>query len=138
MRTIKKIIIHCTDNDNPRITVADIRAWHVKGRGWKDIGYHWVILSDAKAHPGRPEEQVGAHCAGENHDSLGIAVHMKNIVHADQMECLKKLLIAKCKEYNISVENIYPHNHFTPYKTCPNFDIKPLCHEVDLALKGEK
>jgi N-acetylmuramoyl-L-alanine amidase len=135
MRTINKIIVHCTDSDNPRVDIAEIRRWHVQERHFDDIGYHWVILSDAKAHAGRPEEIPGAHCEGHNFDSLGIAVHMKNIIHEDQMNALKELLLKKCKQYKILPENIFPHNQFST-KTCPNFDVSPFRAYVAEILKG--
>ena len=65
-----------------------IDRWH-KERGWTGIGYHYVILNgcrkasaagfqpykkedDGLIETGRPVEEAGAHCGGENHDSIRI------------------------------------------------------------------
>jgi len=45
------------------VSVDTIRSWHI-GQGWKDIGYHWVVMLDGTALPERPEAQIGSHVAG--------------------------------------------------------------------------
>ena len=73
MRKIDKLIIHCTATPEGReVSVETIRKWHL-GRGWRDIGYHFVIGLDGEVHEGRPIEQTGAHTKGQNYDSIGIA-----------------------------------------------------------------
>ena len=72
MRKITELIIHCSATPEGRdYTVADIDRWH-KAKGWKSIGYHYVIYRDGSIHIGRPKEQIGAHCVGHNAHSLGI------------------------------------------------------------------
>ena len=72
MRTIDKIIIHCSDSPEGRNdTAADIRRWH-KARGFRDIGYHYVIDLDGTVEEGRPLAQAGAHCTDHNSHSIGI------------------------------------------------------------------
>ena len=47
MRPISKIIVHCSATPrNKDFTAEDIRDWHVKGNGWDDIGYHYVVRLD--------------------------------------------------------------------------------------------
>ncbi len=46
-RKINKIIVHCSATQEGRhIDVDEIRRWHVEGRGWSDIGYHYVVYLD--------------------------------------------------------------------------------------------
>ena len=46
MRTINRIILHCTATPRGRhVTVSDIDRWH-KARGFAGIGYHYVIYLD--------------------------------------------------------------------------------------------
>ena len=72
MRSISEIIIHCADTPEGRDnTVADIAAWH-KAKGYRTIGYHYVVYRDGSIHPGRPIEEIGAHCKGHNAHSIGI------------------------------------------------------------------
>ena len=64
MRKISKIIIHCSATPEGRNnTIEDIERWH-KARGWKSVGYHYVIHLDGSVHPSRSEDEVGAHCSG--------------------------------------------------------------------------
>ena len=72
MRKIRKIIIHCSATQEGKdVSVETIRKWHLK-RGWRDIGYHFVIGLDGQVQEGRPIEQTGAHTKGHNFDSIGI------------------------------------------------------------------
>ena len=50
-----------------------INNYH-KSKGWGMIGYHYLIEKSGKLLQGRKEDQVGAHCIGRNHDSLGICL----------------------------------------------------------------
>ncbi len=73
MRTIKHIVLHCTATvEGVNINAKDIDAWHKK-RGWKGIGYHYVILLDGTIEVGRPEKEIGAHVKGHNKHSIGVA-----------------------------------------------------------------
>lgn len=72
MRKIDKIIIHCSASPEGKdFSVEDIRRWHTQ-RGFSDIGYHFVILLDGSVKIGRPIEKPGAHCLGQNKNSIGI------------------------------------------------------------------
>lgn len=53
-------------------SAATIRAYHVKTKGWSDIGYHFVVRFDGDVEEGRPLNQVGAHVEGFNSQSVGI------------------------------------------------------------------
>lgn len=72
MRSISLIIVHCSATPEGRdYTVDDIDRWH-KARGFKCIGYHYVIYRDGSVHTGRPLAEVGAHCKKRNAHSIGI------------------------------------------------------------------
>lgn len=72
MRKIDRIIIHCSDTPAGRYTtVADIDRWH-RERGFKKIGYHYVIYLNGAIHKGRSETEIGAHCKGYNAHSIGV------------------------------------------------------------------
>ena len=76
MRSITLIIIHCSAVGPDQISsAAKIEEWH-KERGFKCIGYHYVIRRDGTIELGRPEWQVGAHChvKGQNHNKHSIGV----------------------------------------------------------------
>ena len=72
MRKIKEIIIHCSaTKENKDYTVADIDRWH-RARGFRKIGYHFVIYRNGDIHVGRSLSEIGAHCKGHNAHSIGI------------------------------------------------------------------
>lgn len=72
MRTINKIIIHCSATPEGKdYTVEDIDRDHRK-RGFAKIGYHYVIYRDGTIHQGRKEPEVGAHARGYNANSIGV------------------------------------------------------------------
>lgn len=131
MRKINKIIIHCSATPEGRHhTVEDITQWHIQ-RGFKTIGYHYVIYLDGSIHQGRPEEQIGAHCTGQNSNSIGICYIGgcdKNMKPKDtRTEAQKISLIRLVQElmnkYNLSINDVYGHNDFAN-KACPSFDVK--------------
>ena len=71
-RTVSLIIIHCSAvRPQQTSSAAQIDAWH-KARGWRGIGYHYVIRRNGEIELGRPENHIGAHCLGHNEHSIGI------------------------------------------------------------------
>ena len=77
MRDLNRVILHCSATPEGReVSVETIREWHTdpppRGRGWSDIGYHYVIHLNGEIEIGRPIEVQGAHVSGENEDSIGI------------------------------------------------------------------
>ena len=72
MRTITLIIVHCSAvRPNETSSAKKIDEWH-KDKGWKGIGYHYVVRRDGSIEKGRPDEQVGAHCVNHNRHSIGV------------------------------------------------------------------
>ena len=76
---IDAIVIHCSATPEGKdVTLEDIDAMH-KAKGWKMVGYNYVIELDGTVRTGRPLTMVGAHCntAGTcgrayNNHSIGI------------------------------------------------------------------
>lgn len=130
MRKITKLIIHCSATPEGRdYTVADIDRWH-RARGFKGIGYHYVIYRDGSVHPGRAVEVIGAHCTGQNANSIGICYigglaadgkTAKDTRTPAQKEALRKL-VAELKAKYPGV-TVHGHREFAN-KACPCFDVK--------------
>lgn len=72
-RIIDQIVVHHSASPAKTTTVEDIDRWH-KERGFKKIGYHYVIHHDGSVHIGRAESEVGAHLKRQNRHSLGICI----------------------------------------------------------------
>ena len=130
MRKITKIIIHCSATPEGRdYTVADIDRWH-KQKGWNGIGYHYVIYRDGSVHTGRDVEIMGAHCTGQNANSIGICYiggmtadnkRPKDTRTPEQVAALRDLVELLKTEYPTAT--IHGHNEFAN-KACPCFDVK--------------
>ena len=130
MRTIDKIIIHCSDTPEGRATtVADLRLWHLK-RGFNDIGYHYVIYINGEVHAGRPLDKIGAHCLGHNNHSIGICYiggrakangGPKDTRTQAQLIALARL-IAELRD-RFPNATVHGHNEFAN-KSCPCFDVR--------------
>lgn len=130
MRKINKIIIHCSATPEGRDnTIEDIDKWH-KARGWKGVGYHYVIHLDGSVHPGRDESEVGAHCSGYNSHSIGICYigglakdcsTPKDTRTEEQKQSLLDLLTELKERYPSAT--IHGHREFAA-KACPCFDAK--------------
>lgn len=72
MRKINAIVIHCSATvEGQDIDIKLIDEWHRK-RGFKKVGYHYVIKLDGEIQKGRAESEVGAHVKGHNFSSIGI------------------------------------------------------------------
>ena len=72
MRSINKIVIHCSATmEGKPFNAESIRQMHLQ-RGFNDIGYHFVVLLDGTVEEGRSLETVGAHASGHNRFSIGI------------------------------------------------------------------
>lgn len=139
-RRIDEIIVHCTATpEGVDKTVAQIRAGHVApvskgGRGWSDIGYHYVVYRDGSVHEGRDVNVSGAHCTGHNSHSIGVVyvggvenrpgvpyaqLKPKDTRTEEQHAALKALL--KNLRVLYPTAKIHGHRDFAN-KACPSFD----------------
>ncbi|MDE5799742.1 MAG: N-acetylmuramoyl-L-alanine amidase [Paramuribaculum sp.] len=128
MRTIEKIIIHCSATPAGRaVTVADIDRWH-RARGFRCIGYHYIIYSDGSIHPGRAESEIGAHCSGHNAHSIGIcyiggcdaSMRPADTRTEAQKQSLRSLVDSLRRRYPRA--SVHGHREFAA-KACPSFDV---------------
>jgi len=134
MRKINKIIIHCSATQEGRSITADtIDKWHKK-RGWKGIGYHYVIGLNGMIEYGRMIDIPGAHVKGHNANSIGIVYIggvesekkngkwiAKDTRTPEQIATLLELLRLLKKIHPEAT--IHGHNEFAA-KSCPCFDVQ--------------
>lgn len=143
MRKIDKLVIHCSaTKEGKSFTVADIDSWHKK-RGFKKIGYHYVIYLDGSIHEGRKEDEIGAHVEGYNSNSIGICYiggvgydgKAKDTRTDAQKSALKQLISQLKIKYPTAI--VMGHRDLSPdknrngiiepfewLKECPCFDVK--------------
>lgn len=131
MRTITEIIIHCSATPEGKdFTVSDIDLWH-RQRGFKMVGYHYVIRLDGTIEQGRPLEMIGAHCTGHNAHSIGICYiggldrsgNPKDTRTQVQKDVLWSLVKSLQKRFPDAT--VHGHREFAN-KACPCFSIANL------------
>lgn len=131
MRKINEIIVHCTATPEGReVSVSDVTNWH-RARGFRTIGYHYLIGLDGTVHKGRDIADAGAHCTGHNACSVGVCyvggcdktLHPKDTRTEAQRKALRGL-IEELKA-RFPGASVHGHREFAA-KACPSFDIKDL------------
>lgn len=133
---VTAIFIHCTatpwdwrKGDSSEQRVEAIRQMHIRERGWRDIGYHWLIDRDGTILPGRKETEIGAHVAGHNTGSLGISLFggitskprdpfLKNFTARQEVALLDLLADIRGRT---KITAIRGHNQVDAGKACPGF-----------------
>lgn len=110
--------------------------FHTHIRGWKDVGYHYMIDWEGRILEGRPVELLGAHVEKHNTGSIGIVLMgdlSRQRPTAKQVASLKALLAWLMDEYHIPPSRIGGHYQMK-YTICPGTylnnlwdpDAKPL------------
>lgn len=92
--------------------IEQIRQSHVVGRGWADLGYHYVIDPSGRIWEGRSIRFQGAHVKDQNENNLGILV-MGNFDQQSPtsaaLSSLDGFLASQMQQYRISLGNVRTH-----------------------------
>lgn len=125
------IVIHHSGSD--KSSPQSMRHWHMQGRGWDELGYHFVIGNGVNYGDGQVfvgarwnQQKHGAHCkTPDNHyNDHGVGICLigdleKHPPTAKQLASLAKLtsfLTGKC---NISRNRVLTHGGVTHKTACP-------------------
>lgn len=128
----QKIVVHHSASpltvrihgESVPVDAAMIREWH-KTRGWRDIGYHFVILPDGRCEDGRPLYTPGAHCkaGGRNFSGIGICLvgnFSETIVPDQQLSGLLDKVVALMAAFHLQEEDVELHREVPGAATeCP-------------------
>ncbi|MEZ9312040.1 N-acetylmuramoyl-L-alanine amidase [Vibrio sp. 10N.286.49.F3] len=126
------ITVHCSATPPQQdVGVAEIRRWHKK-RGWRDVGYHFVIRRNGDVQLGRPLSQTGAHVKGHNKGNIGVCLvggcnaelQPEDNFTLAQRKALFGLMAALQEQFLISDENVKGHKDWGVNKACPVLKIK--------------
>lgn len=147
----KRITVHCSGSRKGRsMTMNELRSFHTSpkphGRGWSDIGYHFVIDLFGNVHTGRPITRQGAGVKGHNKDTVHICLiggldrnGKPAFTYSDrQMEALFKHILHLDDTYpSLDLANTRGHRDYSPdrdgdgkigpheyIKQCPCFDVR--------------
>lgn len=124
------IVLHCSaTEEGAYFDAKDIDSWH-KARGWKGIGYHYVILLDGTLNYGRDVDEIGAHVKGYNAATIGVCYigGLRNGKPADTMTEVQEITFLNLV-HNLRQTFNYPlqvrgHNELDASKACPSFDVR--------------
>ncbi|WP_102298240.1 N-acetylmuramoyl-L-alanine amidase [Vibrio cyclitrophicus] len=126
------ITVHCSATPPKQdVDVAEIRRWHKK-KGWRDVGYHFVVRRNGDIQLGRPLSQTGAHVKGRNKGNIGICMvggcnaelQPEDNFTLAQRKALFGLMAALQEQFLISDENVKGHKDWGVNKACPVMKIK--------------
>jgi len=140
---LKNIFVHCSSSPWGEVMIFD--EWHKK-RGWRGVGYHYIILNgrpfadvdyweflDGQIEAGRhldddpifEADEVGAHVAGRNSSSIGVCLVGKKAFTNNQLATAKHLLLELIAHFGLGIEDILGH-YEDPHtdKTCPNIPME--------------
>ena len=120
-KSTESIVIHCSaTKPTMDIGLNEIRKWHVKDNGWRDVGYHYIV---------RRNDDTGAHAAGYNHKTIGVCMvgGMADDNSAENNFTDKQWTAVKDLLNQIKVDypglKIIGHNEISS-KECPSFDVQ--------------
>lgn len=137
MRSIDKIILHCTATPAGReVSVDEIRRWHIE-RGFSDVGYHYVIHLDGTVSYGRPLPLPGAHCKGHNAHSIGVCYvggcDKQMRPHDTRTAAQRTAMLQLVRHLKQQHPKATIHGHYEfARKACPSFDVEAWTKEVGL------
>jgi N-acetyl-anhydromuramyl-L-alanine amidase AmpD len=129
VRHITKVIIHCAaTKPSMDIGASDIKKWHLD-RGWKDIGYHYVIRRNGDIENGIGVALAGSHTKGHNASSIGICLvgginnkgEPENNFTKPQWATLERLV--RILKVDFPHATVHGHREFAA-KACPSFDVQ--------------
>ena len=128
---IRHLVVHCAATPpSSDIGVEAIDRWH-RERGWRKVGYHYVITRDGLVQFGRCADEMGAHVKGRNDTSIGICLvggvdeegEPEDNYTPNQQVSLRALLEAL--QYAYPEAEVVGHRDFPEVdKACPCFDVQ--------------
>ncbi len=103
-----------------------IRESH-RGRGWADIGYHYIIDRAGMVWEGRDIRYQGAHVRNQNEENLAIMLlgnfDLQRPSDAQYVKLIDTLRVLRYR-HNVPVNRIYTHQELMP-TACPGRALQP-------------
>lgn len=138
IRSVRAVVVHHSATEEGGAEA--FRVLHRIVRGWRDVGYHFVIGNgthspDGQVEPGRPEYCRGAHAKGANEFSLGVCMvgnFMRSHPTESQLRSLGAILYRIMKAHGIPREGVMLHRQVKGSSTdCPGRNLTlAMVHET--------
>ncbi|TVR00642.1 MAG: hypothetical protein EA398_11015 [Deltaproteobacteria bacterium] len=138
--TPRRLTVHHTvtpNNDSltPAARMRQIQAFHIDGRGWCDVGYHFMVGIDGRVYEGRNNwMRTGAHVRVANRDNVGINLvgnFMSFEPRTIQMEGAARIIawVADRHGFTINRVNVRGHQEFMA-TDCPGVRLQARLGEL--------
>ncbi len=145
------ITIHHTagHSENPEGQVRGIQRSHF-GRGFSDIGYHFLIDRAGTVYEGRPPTVMGAHVLGANTGKVGISFigcfdddnrDCRSFENADQRQitdeaiCAAGQLVNALRRHFPTIRTITRHSDHAAGRVCPGGNVEARMGQIsDISL----
>ena len=139
---VHEIVVHCSatlpswlDAEGIDAQLAEIRSWHIADRGWKDIGYHWLIGRKGEIRAGRKENVIGAGVMGHNRGVIHVCLiggfgSAADDIFSDNFTVQQSMALRnqiKAIGSRTRITLLSGHNQYAA-KACPGFSVP---HWVD-------
>jgi hypothetical protein len=113
--------------------IETIRCGH-RGKGWADIGYHFIVDRGGRVWEGRDMRYQGAHVKNRNEGNIGVMCLGNFELQSPsekQLETLENLLACLRAEHRISRSCVRTHREWPGAKTiCPGRNLQREMVEI--------
>ncbi len=127
--------------DEGKAAVKSIQEFHQDGRGWSDIGYHFLVDMGGNIYQGRPETVLGAHVGGANTGNIGVCVLGCYHPPETSWPCYDEMTYATEKSlihlyawiadtYEIDPNVLKGHRDYFGTTSCPGDNVWPLIPQM--------
>ena len=127
--------------DQGKAQVKAIQEFHQDGRGWSDIGYHFLVDMGGNIYQGRPESVIGAHVGGANTGNIGVCIlgcyhppetswACYNTLTNETENALIHLYAWIAENYFIDPQVLLGHRDYFGNTACPGDNVWPLITEM--------
>ncbi|MBI4345644.1 MAG: N-acetylmuramoyl-L-alanine amidase [Elusimicrobia bacterium] len=119
-----------------------IQDFHQTGRGWSDVGYHYLVDGAGRIFRGRPIDARGAHVRGFNEGNIGISLlgnyhpPYDDAMTPAQREAVRRLGAWLRDRYGIQPSVLRGHRDYNPRTDCPGDLTYALLPELRRAIEA--
>ena len=127
--------------DEGKAAVKSIQEFHQDGRGWSDIGYHFLVDMAGNIYQGRPETVLGAHVGGANTGNIGVCALGCYHPPETSLPCYDEMTYATEKSlihlyswiadtYGVDPNVLKGHRDYFGTTSCPGDNVWPMLPQM--------
>ncbi len=118
-----------------------IQDFHQNGRGWQDIGYHFLVDDAGRLYEGVPQDFRGTHVGGNNTGNVGIS-YMGNLDISGEnptpeaLESLISMWSWLAFNYSITPDSLFGHRDYNS-TACPGNNLYPEIPDMRAGIRRQ-